>query len=226
MEAQHMTTLNARSDSPYLAASAALRSEYERLARSNQIMRHSMMAMAIALLFSTTLGLYLARKPRVVPYVIEMDKAGEVSGLLQPLAADQSLNEAVTRFELARFITDARSVLGDGAAEKAALHRVYDMARGEAATVLPVWYRNHPPFELASKETIQAEADSVLREPSGTYELRWTETTRNLNGDVLSTARWRALLAVQLAAPDPDHMLSNPIGLYVTQIDWSEEQGS
>ena len=38
------------------------------------------------------------------------------------------------RFELARFITDARSVLGDGAAEKAALHRVYDLARGEAAT--------------------------------------------------------------------------------------------
>jgi type IV secretion system protein VirB5 len=226
METQHMTTLNAKSDSPYLAASAALRSEYERLARTNQIMRHSIIAMAIALLFSTTLGLYLARKPRVVPYVIELDKAGEVTGLLQPLAADQSLNEAVTRFELARFITDARSVLGDGAAEKAALHRVYDMARGEAATVLPVWYRNHPPFEVASKETIQAEVDSVLREPSGTYELRWTETTRNLNGDVLSTARWRALLAVQLAAPDPDYMLSNPIGLYVTQIDWSEEQGS
>lgn len=221
-----MTTFNAKPDTPYLAASAALRSEYERLARSNQTMRHSMIAMAIALLFSTTLGLYLTGKPRVVPYVIELDKAGEVSGLLQPLAADQSLNEAVTRFELARFITDARSVLGDGAAEKAALHRVYDMARGEAATVLPVWYRDHPPFELASKETIQAEVDSVLREPSGTYELRWTETTRNLNGDVLSTARWRALLAVQHAAPDPDHMLSNPIGLYVTQIDWSEEQAS
>lgn len=221
-----MMTFNAKPDSPYLAASTALRSEYERLARSNQIMRHSVMAMVIALLFSITLGLYLARKPRVVPYVIELDKAGEVTGLLEPLAANQSENEAVIRFELARFITDARSVLGDGAEEKTALHRVYDMARGEAATVLPVWYRNHPPFELASKETIQAEVDSVLRAPSGTYEVRWTETIRNLNGDVLSTARWRALLAVLLAAPDPDHMLSNPIGLYVTQIDWSEEQGS
>lgn len=65
-----------------------------------------------------------------------------------------------------------------------------------------------------------------MQEPSGTYEVRWTETTRNLNGDVLSTVHWRALLAVQLTTPDPDHMLSNPIGLYVTQIDWSEEQGS
>lgn len=221
-----MTTFNVKPDSRYLAASAALRSEYERLARSNQIMRHSMIAMAIALLFSTTLGLYLARKPRVVPYVIELDKAGEVTGLLEPSAANQSENEAVLRFELARFITDARSVLGDGAAEKAALHRVYDIARGEAATVLPVWYRNHPPFELASKETIQADVDSVLRAPSGGYEVRWTETIRNLNGDVLSTTRWRAVLAVQLAPPDPDHMLSNPIGLYVTQIDWSEEQRS
>ena len=185
-----------------------------------------MIAMAIALVITSALVPFLARKPRIVPYVIELDKAGEVTGLLQPLAANQSANESVIRFELARFITDARSVLGDDTAEKAALHRVYNMARGEAATVLPIWYRNHPPFEVASKETIQADIESVLHAPSGAYEVRWMETTRNLNGDVLSTAHWRALLAVQLATPDPDYMLSNPIGLYVTQIDWSEEQGS
>ncbi len=67
---------------------------------------------------------------------------------------------------------------------------------------------------------------SVLREPNGVYEVRWTETARDLNGDALSTTHWRALLAVQLEAPDPDKLLSNPIGLYVTEIDWSEEQAS
>jgi type IV secretion system protein VirB5 len=226
MEAQVMATFSVKPDSPYLAASAALRSEYERLARSNLMMRHSLIATAIALVLSSTLSVCLARKPRVVPYVIELDKAGEVIGVAQPLSARESENEAVIRFELARFITDARSVLGDGAAEKAALHRVYDMARGGAATVLPSWFRDHPPFELASKETIQAEVESVLHEPSGPYDLRWTETTRNLNGDVLATVHWRALLTVQLATPNPDYMMSNPIGLYVTQIDWSEEQGS
>jgi type IV secretion system protein TrbF len=226
MDGQFMTTFKAKLDSPYVAASAALRSEYERLAQSNRIMRNSLIATAVALAFSSALSLHLAQKPRAVPYVIELDKAGEVTGLLQPLAVNQSKNEAVIRFELARFITDARSVLGDGTAEKAGLHRVYDMARGEAATILPTWYRDHSPFELASKETIHAGVDSVLRAPSGAYEVRWTETTRNLNGDVLSTVHWRALLAVQLATPDPHYMLSNPIGLYVTQIDWSEEQGS
>jgi len=226
METQVMTTLTEKPESPYIAASAALRSEYERLAQSNRMMRHSMIVMAIALVLSSTLSLYLARKPHALPYVIELDKAGEIVGVAQPLTADQSKSEAVVRFELAQFITDARSVLADGVAEKVALHRVYDMARGEAATVLPTWYRDHPPFEIASKETIRADIDSVLRAPSGAYEVRWTETTRNLNGDVLSTVHWRALLAVQLVPPDPDHMLSNPIGLYVSQIDWSEEQGS
>lgn len=226
METQATTMFTPQPDRPYLAASAALRSEYERLARSNQIMRHSTIAMAIALILSSGLSLYLSRKPHVVPYVIELGKAGEVVGTAQTLAASQSENEAVIRFELARFITDARSVLGDGAAEKAALHRVYDMARGEAATVLPTWYRDHPPFDLGAKETVQAEVDSVLRAPSGAYEVRWTETTRNLDGNLLSTVHWRALLAVQVVPPDPDHMLSNPIGLYVSQIDWSEEQES
>jgi type IV secretory pathway TrbF-like protein len=218
--------LKANPQSPYLAASAALRSEYERLSESNRTLRLSLIAVAGALMLTSALSLYLARKPHVVPYVVEIDKAGEIVGVAQPFAADQRTSEAVIRFELARFITDARSVLADGAAEKSALHRVYDMARGAAATTLPAWYRKHPPFDIAARETIQAEVDSVLREPNGAYEVRWTETTRNLNGDVLSIAHWRALLAVQLAPPDPERMLSNPIGLYVTEIDWSEEQGS
>ncbi len=213
-------------ESSYLAASQALRSEYDRLAESNRMLRYSAIAMAAALVLTSALSLYLARKPHIVPYVVEVAKTGEVVGTAQPLEANQSTTDAVIRFELAQFITDARNVLADGAAEKAALHRVYDMARGMAATTLPAWYRVHPPFEIAAKETVQAQVDSVLREPSGSYEVRWTEATRNLNGDVLSTTHWRALLAVQLVPPDPDHLLTNPIGLYVTQIDWSEEQGS
>jgi len=85
MGTEIMTTLTAKPDSPYLAASAALRSEYERLAHSNRMMRQSMIAMAIALVLSSTLSLYLARKPHVVPYVVEMDKAGEIIGVAQPL---------------------------------------------------------------------------------------------------------------------------------------------
>ncbi len=103
METQVMTTLTVKPDSPYLAASAALRSEYERLAQSNRMMRHSMIAMAIALVLSCTLSFYLSRKPHVVPYVVELDKAGEIVGVAQPLAANQSIGEAVIRFELARF---------------------------------------------------------------------------------------------------------------------------
>jgi len=213
-------------ESSYIAASQALRSEYDRLAESNRMLRHSVIAIAAALILTSALSLYLARKPHIVPYVVEVAKTGEVVGTAQPLEANQSTTDAVIRFELAQFIADARNVMADGTAEKAALHRVYDMARAAAATSLAAWYRVHPPFEIAAKETIQAQVDSVLLEPSGSYEVRWTETNRNLNGDVLSATHWRALLAVQLVPPDPDHLLSNPIGLYVTQIDWSEEQGS
>lgn len=162
-----MSNFSAKSDSPYLAASAALRSEYERLAHANQMMRHSMIAMAIAVVLSSALGLYLARKPRVLPYVIELDKAGEVTGLLQPLAANQSENESVIRFELARFITDARSVLSDGAAEKAALHRVYDMARGEAATVLPSWSATMRHSSSRASRRFRPRSSRDCRSPAG-----------------------------------------------------------
>jgi type IV secretion system protein TrbF len=220
-----MSRVAIQSESPYVAASAALRLEFERLADSNRMLRHSLAAMATALVLSSLLSMYLLRKPHIIPYVIQLDRSGEILGVAEPIAANAQISESVVRYVLARFISDARSVLADGSNEKAALHRVYDMAQGSAAATLPVWYRTHPPFEIATRETVQTDIDSVLREPSGTYEVRWTETTRNLNGDVLSTARWRALLAIELLPPDPDHMLSNPIGLYVTEIDWSKEQG-
>lgn len=71
-------------------------------------MRYSLISVAAALAFTSTLSLYLARKPHVVPYVVEIDKAGEIVGVAQPFAANQTTSEAVVRFELARFITDAR----------------------------------------------------------------------------------------------------------------------
>jgi type IV secretory pathway TrbF-like protein len=84
METQVMTILSVKPESPYLAASSAVLSEYERLAHSNRMMRHSLIAMAIALVLSATLSLYLARKPHVVPYVVELDKAGEITGVARP----------------------------------------------------------------------------------------------------------------------------------------------
>jgi type IV secretory pathway TrbF-like protein len=88
-----------RHDNPHLAASQALRSEYDRLVQSNQMLRHSMFATAGALLLTSALSLYVARKPHIVPYVVEVGKTGEVMGVAQPLASDQSITEAVVRFQ-------------------------------------------------------------------------------------------------------------------------------
>src|SRR5579883_1662422 len=86
---------NPNPESPYLAASAALRSEYERLAESNRTLRLSLIAAAGALVLTSALSLYLARKPHVIPYVVEVDKAGEIVGAAQPFAAGQRVSEAV-----------------------------------------------------------------------------------------------------------------------------------
>ena len=117
--------------SPYFAASAALRSEYERLAASNRDAAprpDSDRGGADADIGAQPLSRTQAARRSLC------DRAGQDRRDCRPIASRwPPINrpiEAVIRFELARFITDARSVLADGAAEKAALHRVYDMARG------------------------------------------------------------------------------------------------
>ena len=45
-----------------------------------------------------------------------------------------------------------------------------------------------------------------------------------VQGAVEQATQWRGVMKVQTLPPDPAEILANPLGLYVTEIDWEEEQ--
>lgn len=57
--------------------------------------------------------------------------------------------------------------------------------------------------------------------------MRWTEVQSDLNGVALgSPTHWEAQLQTRIVPPDSDDaILSNPLGFYVTQISWTQQQG-
>ena len=104
-------------------------------------------------------------------------------------------------------------------------------ARGAADRFLDAYYHSdnfaHNPFKLAEKLTISVQIDSILSVLSQTYQVRWTEMQHDLNGVVIGApTHWEAELQTQVIPPsNEDAIISNPLGFYVTQISWTEQQG-
>jgi type IV secretory pathway TrbF-like protein len=188
-------------------------------------------SLAVALILAAGM-VWLATRSRYIPYVVEVDKLGYALTIPQPLTATAvpDVMARMERYEIAAFIRNARSVSSDPQVEQQQLNALLAHARGAADRFLDAYYHadgfTHNPFKLAEKQTVTVQIDSILRISEQSYQVRWTESTRDLNGVNLGVPNhWEAQLQTQRIPPDSnDTIVSNPLGLFVTQISWTQAQ--
>lgn len=176
---------------------------------------------------------WISNRSRYIPYVVEVDKLGYALTVPQPLtpAAVPDVTTRMERYEIASFIRDARSVTTDPQVEHQMLNSLLAHARGAADRFLDAYYHSdgftHNPFKIAEKQTVSVQIDSILQLSAHSYQVRWTEEQRDLNGVAVGTpSHWEAVLQTEVAPPSSnDAIVSNPLGFYVTQISWTEQQG-
>jgi type IV secretory pathway TrbF-like protein len=176
---------------------------------------------------------WLSNRSRYVPYVVEVDKLGYALTVPQPLttASVPDVTARMQRYEVAAFIRDARSVSSDAQVEHQMLNALLAHARGAADRFLDDYFHSdgfsHNPFKIAEKQTVSVQVDSILQLSPRSYQVRWTEEQRDLNGAAIGAAtHWEAVLQTQITPPNSDAaILSNPLGFYVTQINWTQQQG-
>jgi type IV secretory pathway TrbF-like protein len=84
----------------------------------------------------------------------------------------------------------------------------------------------HNPFKIAEKQTVSIQIESILQLSPSSYQVRWSEQQRDLNGvPIGAPTHWEAVLQTQIVRPNSDSaIISNPLGFYVTQISWTEQQ--
>jgi len=210
---------------PYLAARETALAEHEQLTEGNRVLRYGLTASAIVNLGLIALVVFFATRPRAIPYVVALDKTGAIASVAQAVEPGTPISQdTVVRYQLAQFVHNARAILQDPAAMKEQLHLAYALARGQAGQILNTWYQAHDPFEGAQRGSVEVQIDSILKLSADSYEVRWTETPRDEQGAVGKITQWRGVLKVQTLPPDPAEILVNPLGLYITEIDWEEEQ--
>jgi type IV secretion system protein TrbF len=188
--------------------------------------------LVLSLILASGMVWFISRS-RYIPYVVEVDKLGYALTVPQPLSPSSVPDVAarVQRYEVAAFIRNARSVTSDPQVEHQMLNSLLAHARGAADRFLDAYYHSdaftHNPFKLAEKQTISIEIESILQLSASSYQVRWSEQQRDLNGVVIGQpTHWEAVLQTQISPPDSDDaIVSNPLGFYVTQISWTEQQG-
>src|SRR6266851_2381773 len=75
---------------------------------------------------------------------------------------------------------------------------------------------------VSTSETVSVEVNTVLPTSDRSYEVDWTETTRDLQGVVTATARLKGSFTIAVDPPsDEATARMNPLGIYVTNASWS-----
>jgi type IV secretory pathway TrbF-like protein len=170
---------------------------------------------------------YYMTLPKFVPYTIAVDKIGHVISVGAADTKTQIDVRRVLRRQIIEFIENARTVVGDNRAQKHIMRWVYARIpnNSKAKVSLDEFYFERKPFITAQTETYSAEVPNAL--PLGsdkTWQVEWTETRRNLAGDIINRERWKAVLTYEISPLDTEEGIdSNPLGFFVSSFSWSKQ---
>jgi type IV secretion system protein VirB5 len=226
MESREKATPTAKviEHNPYLAAKREWDERYGDLISRARNWRTMALLSGLIALIATAGVVWLSARSRVIPFVVLIDSLGRpvVSGLAEQASeADDRLKRA----EILSWIENLRLVTGDAVAQRKAVDRVYaHIGSGtQAQTFVSEFYRSDPPFKRAQTDTVDVDVKSVLPTSDRTYEVDWIETTRDLYGTVKSSDHWKGSFSIALNPPSDERLARiNPLGIYVTQVNWTK----
>ena len=213
-------TRAAENDTPYLSARREWNERYgDYIARARNWRGAAFAALAISAVLA--LGVvWEAAQNKIVPYVVEVDKLGDAVAVARADRAAPA-DARVIKGQLAAWIVDVRSVSSDPTAQKSALARAYALTAATATTFLNDYYRQHSPF--GPTRTVAVSVNTVLPVSDRTFQIQWSEDARDLQGRDVGTTHWLASLTIAFDPPSDERgILSNPLGLYVTGISWTQ----
>ncbi len=172
----------------------------------------------------------LAQSARIVPYVVEVDRLGQVSAVGEAASMKEPEPRLIAS-QLAAFIRAVRTVLpaAPPQVEESVMRQAYSFVdqTSPAATTLNAYFADpqHDPRVLGRTLTREVQVTSTLPVPGGsTWKLRWIETELPLQpGVVTHASAWEGYVTIRVRPPtNPDAVRDNPLGVFITSINWDQ----
>lgn len=166
-----------------------------------------------------------AGKAFVTPYVVEVDKAGEVRAVGEA-ASPYRPTDAQIAYHLARFVSNVRSLAIDPVIVRQNWLEAYQYTTDRGAATLNDYARANDPFGRIGQVSAAVEITSVVRASDASFQVRWVERSY-AHGALTATERWTAILSIVVEPPRTEERLrKNPLGIYVNGLSWSKELGA
>lgn len=160
----------------------------------------------------------------VVPWVVQVDKFGEAMAVA-PAIADYTPSDPQVAWYLAHFVEMVRALPADPIIVRQNWLQAYDFTTTSGAVALNDYARSNDPFARLGKQQVAVDVSSVIRASPSSFRIAWMEH-RYQDGALADTTRWTAILTIAIAPPtDADKLRKNPLGIYVSAINWSKELG-
>ena len=178
---------------------------------------------SLALSMGLAVGMaWQSMQSRVTPYVVEVDRLGEVRAVA-PAIQNYQPADAQIAWHLSRFIASVRGVSVDPVLVRRNWLDAYDFATDRAAIFLNDYARTNDPFAAIGTRSVSVQVTSVVRASDSSFQVKWTEQVYE-RASLASTERWTAMLTIVIQPPRSAEVLhKNPLGLYVNAIAWSRE---
>lgn len=208
---------------PYLAARREWDERYGSLITRARNWRLIAILCAIAALMQTAGLIVLSLRAKVVPYVVAVDSLGHQVAA-GPAEQSSAVDDRLTRAAIFEWIEDLRTITSDGVAQRKSIDRVYSRIANSspALTVINEFYRGDPPQNRAQTQSVSVDVQSVLATSDKTYQIEWTETTRDLQGEIKTQDRWKGAFTIAINPPSDERVIrANPLGIYITNASWT-----
>lgn len=222
---------SARTDSAYLRGRAEFDSVFGDLARGKRNWQLAAFT-ALGIAFALASGLVaLATQSRIRPYVVEVDRLGQAQAF-GPADRLRVVDQRLIVSQLARFVRDIRTVLGDAVGQADLIKRAYAFVDQKASPFLNAYFTTpaNDPRALGKDVTRLVEITSVLALPTPasdgaqTWKVSWVETTvPRAGGGAPTESAWEGYFTTRLTPPSTvERITLNPLGLYITSVNWTE----
>lgn len=221
-----------QSENPYLAARRSWNDHVARLVAA-RTMWQAVGLLSLMIAVAAVGGvIHLASQSQLVPYVVEVDTAGNVRAVQRAVEMAPA-TQPVIEAQLEKFVTLSRRVTTDIGLQRSAIFGVYamltpdDPATGKMTEFLS-GHEERTPFARAQRETVNTEVTSILRQTEETWQVDWVETVYE-RGSGKRKERFSMRALVQVFTISPRHMTeealrNNPLGIYVRDFSWNRQQ--
>lgn len=163
---------------------------------------------------------------KVVPYLVEVDKLGEVRAARRADAMS-AVPDRVIQAALARYVVSWRTVTPDRGLQKRMISEVSAFTSAAATGILREWFAANNPYEHGKERMVEVEIHSLPR-PVGdaSWRIEWLETTRNHSGVAMERTKYEATMIVATIPPNSDQqIMTNPTGTHVTSLSFGKLLG-